>query len=196
MWGYGREIFLLKDNVGVVIPALNEPYLEVLKQKLEGYGLCVRSEKGLSFAVWKGIQEAKGNIIVIMDADGSHDPRAIKGMLKLLDNNVWLVVGSRYVSGGYTYDSFLRKVISLFYCKIAQIVLRSKVRDCMSGFWCGYKWAFSFKPSQTYKFGLELIRTYKNHIKEYPIIFCKRKKGKSHVKFMQAIKDFLAIFRR
>jgi dolichol-phosphate mannosyltransferase len=183
-------------SVEIVIPALNEPYLEPLKKRLEGFKVSVREEMGLSFAVWVGIQESKSNIIVVMDADGSHLPETIPKMLRMLNEDIWLVLGSRYVGGGYSYDSFVRKFISLFYCKIGQIVLRTTIKDCMSGFWVGYKDSFKFNPSSNYKFGLQLIQRYKKHIKECPIIFRKRQSGKSNVKPMQAIQDFFAILRR
>ena len=194
MWGYGRKILLSNDNVSVVIPALNEPKLGCFLVKLKDYGVDVRTEKGLSYAVWRGIQESKSEVIVVLDGDGSHPIEAIPKMINCLDEENWLVVGSRYCRGGYSDDSVLRKIVSLIYCSIARIMLRTKIRDPMSGFWIGYREAFNFKPSKTYKFGLQLIRKHKKHIVEYPIIFEKRKSGKSHVKPLQAIKDLLAIF--
>jgi glycosyltransferase involved in cell wall biosynthesis len=190
----GKVILLLNDNVAVVIPALNEPYLPKLLNHLQSYHIHIQGEKGLSYAVWKGIQNCKGNVVVVMDADGSHPPEAIGKMCNLLNEDVWFIVGSRYVKNGYSYDSFLRKAISLIYCLIARVVLRTSIHDSMSGFWCGYKDKFIFEPQNTYKFGIQLIRKYKQHIREYPIIFKKRVEGKSHVKPMQALKDFYAIF--
>jgi hypothetical protein len=66
----------------------------------------------------------------------------------------------------------------------------------MSGFWVGYRSKFNFEPTETYKFGLQLLRKYRGHIMEYPIVFEKRKSGKSKVKPIQALKDLLAIVRR
>jgi len=182
------------ENVSVVIPALNEPYLSTLLTKLQDYEVIVRKDKGLTYAVWKGIKEAKGNIIAVLDGDGSHPPESIPKMRKLLNENTQLVIGSRYCQGGYSRDSIIRKVISRFYCLLAQIVLRTRIKDCMSGFWVGYKTAYIFNPSNTYKFGLQLIQNYSKNISEYPIIFRKRRSGKSHVKPLPAIQDLFAIF--
>jgi len=175
--------------VEIVIPALNEPHLPQLLNELSNYHVHVQSEKGLSYAVWCGVQKAQGDVVVVMDGDGSHSPSAIEPMVKILNDKVWFVVGSRYVKGGYSYDSTLRKVVSLFYCAVARLTLRCNIKDCMSGFWVGYKNKFNFKPTETYKFGLQLIRKYRGHIMEYPIVFEKRKSGKSKVKPIQAIKD-------
>src|SRR4030067_1122350 len=58
-------------------------------------------EKGLSTAVLRGIAEARGEYVVVMDADLSHPAERIPDMLALLENNKKdFVVGSRYVAGG------------------------------------------------------------------------------------------------
>lgn len=183
-------------DVTVIIPALNEPYILKLVKKLSSYNVNVKSEKGLSYAVWCGIQQANSQIIVVMDGDGSHPTQVIQKMVGMLNKDVWLIVGSRYVKGGYSYDSLLRKLFSQFYCVLARIMLRSNIHDPMSGFWVGYQHAFKFEPSKTYKFGLQLIRKHQKHIKECPILFRKRKEGKSKVKPLQAVQDLLAILKR
>jgi dolichol-phosphate mannosyltransferase len=187
---------LPKSDVGVIIPALNEPYLPNLLKKLSDYSVHVETARGLSYAVRHGILMSDEKILVVMDADGSHDPNAIALMVSMLSDQVWFVVGSRYCRGGYSSDALVRKIVSMVYCLIAQIVLRTSISDPMSGFWVGYRDKFRFKPDGNYKFGLQLIRRYKNHITELPIIFKKRKEGKSKVKPMQALKDLLSILRR
>lgn len=179
----------------VILPCLNEPYLPTLKQKLKNYKIDVRTEHGLSHAVWKGVFNCENKIIVVMDADGSHPPEVIPNMLKLLSLDTWLIVGSRYVKGGFSKDRYIRQIISRIYCLIAQISLRTKIKDCMSGFYVGYRNAFQFTPNTNFKFGLQLIRKNKGHIKEYPIVFEKRKGGKSKIKPLQAVHDFIEIFK-
>ncbi len=56
--------------------------------------------KGKGDAVRVGIQEARGDIIVFIDADGSHSPDDIPGMIQpILDDQADLVVGSRMRGG-------------------------------------------------------------------------------------------------
>jgi len=189
---------LQKSDVSIVIPALNEAYLPKLKKKLKDYDVHVQSEKGLSFAVWKGIQKAEGEIVVVLDADGSHPTGSIMDMcsrLSLSGPQVWFIIGSRYCQGGYSFDSLPRKIISRFYCILAQLILRTSIKDSMSGFWVGYRHVFQFTPTNGYKFSLQLIRRYSGHIQEFPIIFRKRKIGKSHIKASQSLRDFCEIFR-
>ena len=182
-------------RVSVVIPALDEPYLPELLKELGEFHVVVRGDLGLSAAVWNGVQHSSDPIVVVMDGDGSHPAEAIFDMLKLLDDETWLVVGSRYCYGGYSHDALLRVIISRVYCLIARIVLRTSLRDPMSGFWVGYREAFKLEPNRDYKFGLQLIRRNRGHIKEFPIVFSKRQMGASHIKPLQAIRDLLAIFR-
>jgi len=184
-----------KNDVSIVIPALNEPYLPKLLQKLNVYDVHVQSEKGLVHAVWKGIKTSKSNIVVIMDADGSHPPEAIPRMISMLNSRTWFIIGSRYCKGGYSGDSIPRKIVSMIYCLITRIILLTRINDPMSGFWVGYRDKFVFEPNGNYKFGLQLLRKYKNHIEEYPIVFKKRIEGKSKVKPIQALKDLFSIFR-
>lgn len=182
------------QKVNVIIPALNEPYLPELTRKLRDYQVTICEQKGLSYAVHIGLKYSEAKKVVVMDGDGSHPPDSIRHMTKLLNEKVWLVVGSRYCKNGYSHDSLLRKIVSQVYCLLARIILRTKIKDSMSGFWVGYRQVFTFKHSNTFKFGLQLIRKYKHHILEYPIIFRKRQTGKSHVKPLQALKDLCAIF--
>lgn len=180
-------------KVNVIIPALNEPYLSTLTKKLEAYQVTVCEQKGLAYAVFVGLRYSEAKIVVVMDADGSHPTETIPQMINMLNSRTWFIIGSRYCKGAYSMDFTRRKIISLFYCILTRFFLRTKIKDPMSGFWVGYRKTFKFKPVTTYKFGLQLIKKYKQHIIEYPIFFCKRKQGSSHVKPLQALKDFLSI---
>jgi len=186
---------LQKSDVSIVIPALNEPYLPKLIKKLKGYDVHIQTEKGLSYAVWKGIQKAENEIVCVMDADGSHSVASIGNMGSCLSLSAgsWFVIGSRYVKGGYSEDGTVRKIMSLFYCFLARLLICWSIHDCMSGFWIGYRDKFVFEPNGNYKFGLQLLKKYKGHIIEYPIVFHKRQEGKSHLKPMQVIGDLFEI---
>ena len=183
-------------HVTVIIPSLDEPYLPKLLAKLADYYVNVRSEKGLCNAVYLGIQNCKTEIVVVMDADGSHSPEAIPKMLTMLTKDTWLVLGSRYCKDGYSYDSTLRKIASLLYCLITRILICPQIRDPMSGFWVGRKDKFVFDPNDNYKFGLELIRKNKNHVAEFPIIFQKRRAGKSKASLLLGLRELMNIIKK
>jgi dolichol-phosphate mannosyltransferase len=182
----------------VILPVKNEPYLPVILKQLEGYEVLVQREPGLANAVLHGVKLAHGEAIVILDADGSHNPKYIPMMLKYL--SVFdVVVGSRYVQGGGTEDYFFRMLLSRLFCKLARFILRINVNDCMSGFIVAKREVFeqlNLKPLG-YKFGLEIIAKSKGKfsVAEYPVYFEKRKMGISKTGFGQGIKTFAFIMK-
>ena len=80
-----------------------------------GAKLIKDNGKGHGAAKRIGIKEAKHNIIVFFDADGSHDPKDIPKIVKHLINNGYdLVLGSRMRGGSDelhgTWSNFVRNV--------------------------------------------------------------------------------------
>ncbi|HEV8290823.1 MAG TPA: glycosyltransferase, partial [Tepidisphaeraceae bacterium] len=72
---------------------------------------------GLSGAVLHGMAEAKGDILVIMDADLQHPPERITALIEPLESNsADFALGSRYVEGGSMEERFglLRRMLSRF----------------------------------------------------------------------------------
>jgi glycosyltransferase involved in cell wall biosynthesis len=52
---------------------------------------------GKGLAVRRGLSEARGEVIVLIDGDGQDDPREIPQLLEALQPDVDLVVGSRFI---------------------------------------------------------------------------------------------------
>ncbi len=94
-----------------------------------------RAGRGLAGAVRCGTELAKGDVIVVMDADGNHRPEAVPGLVQALPG-ADLVVGSRYVPGGGMPGSHLRYTGSRAFSLCARTILRLPVADCLSGFLC------------------------------------------------------------
>ncbi|MCK5352824.1 glycosyltransferase, partial [bacterium] len=65
-----------------------------------------KEERGLSKAVLEGLRLARGDVLVVMDADLSHPPEKIPEMLVALEKGADFVMGSRYVTGGHTGASW------------------------------------------------------------------------------------------
>lgn len=88
--------------------------------------------KGLAFSIQSGIDQANGDVICVMDSDGTHDPTYISIMHDYM-NQCDMVVGSRFVSGGrmrpwyYYFVSFLLN-------RILRIFLKVPTKDVTSGF--------------------------------------------------------------
>lgn len=94
-----------------------------------------RPGRGLAGAIRYGTSLAKGDIIVIMDADGNHPPEVVPKLVQAL-NRADIIVGSRYLSGGGMRSSPLRYACSRLFNLCACTILRLPVADCLSGFLC------------------------------------------------------------
>ena len=156
--------------------------------------IIVRTKnRGLSYSVIDGIKLAKGEYIVVMDADLSHPASEILKMVAPLKaGKTDFVLGSRYIYGGSTDDkwTFIRYINSKLATLIALPLIT--VQDPMSGF-------FAFKkkdlpPSDKlspigYKIALEiLVKGNFNSIIELPIFFKDRQFGRSKLSLKEQIK--------
>ena len=79
--------------------------------------------------------ESGYDVIATMDADFSHDPKILTKLISLVNSDIALVIGSRYVpGGGVTNWSLFRRVLSKWGNLYTAFCLRLKIKDCTSGF--------------------------------------------------------------
>jgi len=164
-----------------------------LREQGHAIRLIVRTdERGLSSAVLRGFSEAKGSVLVCMDADLSHPPEALPRMIeKLARDDVEFVIGSRYVEGGTTDEewSWTRKLNS----KVATLMARPfcRVSDPLAGYFALPRAVFERSESLNpvgYKIGLELIvKCGCTRIAELPINFSDRRFGQSKLGLREQI---------
>ncbi len=175
-----------------------------LQRKYDNVLLLVRPEKyGLGSAITDGFKtylslKNSPKYIVTMDADYSHNPRDIPRLVSDMQCGYGLVIGSRYCQGGKIAGwPSARKIISRFANAIAKSLVGKEVHDCTSGFRC-YSTIFveasiSSLHSQTYEIQIETVKQACSKgfsIKEIPILFVNRKKGKSKLT-MTEVKTFI-----
>ncbi len=148
-----------------------------------------RGERGLSSAVLRGLSEARGEWLFVLDADLSHPPERIPDMLALLrSGQADFVIGSRYVEGGRTLDwNWFRRLNSAVATLLARPL--AAVRDPMAGFFGLHRstWqkADALNPIG-YKIGLELLVKGRCHrVIEVPIEFSDRLHGRSKLTLRQ-----------
>jgi len=60
--------------------------------------------RGKGNAVQAGIKNATGDIVVMIDADGSMNPQEIPLLVEAIENGADFVKGSRFIKGGGTTD--------------------------------------------------------------------------------------------
>jgi dolichol-phosphate mannosyltransferase len=171
-----------RDGSVELVRGRGEPWVEIIERT---------ADKGLSPAVLDGLRRARGEVLVCMDADLSHPPEALPGMLKKLEEGADFVVGSRYAEGGTTSDDW--GVFRWLNSRVATLLARplTTVRDPMAGFFMLRRGTFEggkdFNPVG-YKIGLELIVKCRcERVVEVPIHFEDRRYGESKLTFKQQI---------
>ncbi|HEX8521998.1 MAG TPA: polyprenol monophosphomannose synthase [Tepidisphaeraceae bacterium] len=191
MDGRPYEVIIVDDNSRDATPV-------VIKELSKTYpvSLLVRPQPkdGLSGAVLEGMAKARGDILVVMDADLQHPPEKLPDLLAPLDRNeADFVVGSRYVKGGSTEGEwgFFRKINS----SVATVLARpfaGRTTDPMSGFFALRRESYCAATRLTplgYKIGLELMcKCRVQRVKEIPIHFGLRQKGESKLTIKQQFK--------
>ena len=136
---------------------------------------------GLASAVVAGFEAARGDLLLVMDADLSHPPEVVPALVDAIEHGADLAVGSRYVTGGGVMDWPLkRRAVSRVACLMGNVLV--PVRDATSGF-------FALRRSVVdgvklnpigFKIGFEVIaRGRYKKVVEVPYIFRDRELGAS-----------------
>jgi dolichol-phosphate mannosyltransferase len=171
------------DGTGAIADtvAAELPTVEVLHRSgKEGLGHAYRA--GFAHALAAG-----ADLLVEMDADFSHDPHYLPGLVEA-SSNADLVLGSRYVPGGGVRDwGVVRRLISRGGGLYARKILGVDVRDLTGGFKCIRREVLEAIDLDSvradgYVFQIEV--TYRALIagftvSEVPIVFQDRKAGTS-----------------
>jgi dolichol-phosphate mannosyltransferase len=193
-----QELQELKLNLLITVIDDSSPdgTAEIVKRLQEEYGnifLFKRHKKlGLGTAITTGFRSLlrlrdQPDYIITMDADYSHNPQDIPRLITAAKSGFDLVIGSRYNEGGKIIGShFGRRLISRFANFIVTTTVGLRVHDCTSGFRCYskryVKTVVHNLHSQTYEIQIETLRQAQLHafnVKEIPITFVDRKRGKS-----------------
>lgn len=87
--------------------------------------------KGNGAAIKSGIRAASGSILVLMDADGQHQPEDIMRFLAKLDEGYDMVVGARSRN---SQAGLHRATANSFYNRLATWMTGHQIADLTSGF--------------------------------------------------------------
>jgi dolichol-phosphate mannosyltransferase len=171
-----------RDGTEELFAKRSEPWLKLIVRK---------QDRGLSQAVLAGLRAARGDILVVMDADLSHPPEIIARMQQAIVDGADFVVGSRYVPGASTAEDW--GLFRFLNSRVATLLARplTTISDPMSGFFAMPRAVFerADEPSPLgYKIGLELlVRCHCQHIREIPIHFANRTRGESKLTAKQQL---------
>ncbi len=160
------------------------PQLQVMRRQVE---------RGLSTAIIRGWQAAKGEILGVIDGDLQHPPEVLLKLLSaIVDRDTDLAVASRYVDdGGVSEWSAIRRLLSRGAQMLGLVILPrtiSRVLDPMSGYFMVRRSAIAGKIMNPvgYKILIEVLyRGNIKQIKEIGYVFQERKEGESKVTWNQ-----------
>ncbi|MFB2969685.1 glycosyltransferase [Aerosakkonema sp. BLCC-F183] len=153
-----------------------------------------QEERGLSTAVIRGWQVARGQILAVIDGDLQHPPEVLLKLLAAIEEGADLVVASRHVEGGGVSEwSFARRFLSRGAQMLGLILLPEvigRVSDPMSGYFMVRRSAIagrSFNPLG-YKILIEVLGRGKiGQITEVGYVFQERQEGESKVTWKQYV---------
>lgn len=204
-----KKLQQLKLNLTIAVIDDSSPdgtanIVKRLQNKYDNILLHVRPSKlGLGTAITDGFslllsQKNKPKYIVTMDADYSHSPDDILKLVHAAEHGSDLIIGSRYCKGGKTIGwPQIRLIISRLANILASATVRLWIRDCTSGLRCYskeyVKTVLSSLHSQTYEIQIETVKQARLEgfkVKEVPITFMNRKRGKSKLTRAE-LKSFL-----
>ena len=185
------------DGTANLVRNLQNQYNNILilvRPKKSGLGTAITD----GFKVFLSLKNPP-KYIITMDADYSHSPKDILRLVAAAEKANGMIVGSRYCPGGGAVNwSLTRLLISRVANMMSSALITTGIHDYTSGFRC-----YSTKlvrnmindlHCETYEIQEETIRQacIKGFdVKEVPMIFINRKKGKSKLS-QNEIKEFLS----
>ena len=199
----GLECLVVDDSS----PDGTAQVVEEVAARRAGVHLMVRKgQRGrgsAGIAAFQRALEMGADFVFEMDADFSHDPRYLPGMVSVLTgNSADMVVGSRFIPGGKDADRpFSRRMISEVARRYTRILLSLPVEDVTSG----YR-GFSRELLTAVELGTfrstgpsilqELMfraRVKGYRMKEVPIEFVDRTRGQSTLTFKILVQSLLFV---
>ena len=159
-------------------------------------------ERGLSTAVIRGWQIARGQILGVIDGDLQHPPEVLLKMLEAIDRGADLVVASRHIEGGGVSDwGFVRRLLSRGAQLLGLVILPGvvgRVSDPMSGYFMVRRSAIADCEMNPlgYKILIEVMgRGHIGEVTEVGYVFQERQAGASKVTWKQYLEYILHLLR-
>jgi dolichol-phosphate mannosyltransferase len=161
---------------------------------------------GLGTAYIAGFKQALAegaDLICTMDADFSHNPRYIPDMVAKIGQGYDLVIGSRYVRGGGSDHTLVRRVFSWGANTITRVALGLHAHDTTAGFRCYRREVLESLDldsitSSGYSFLFEMLFNVERRgwrVGEVPIFFEDRRLGASKISRKEILKALGTVFR-
>jgi dolichol-phosphate mannosyltransferase len=157
-----------------------------------------------TIAAMKYAMEHDYKFMLNMDADFSHHPRYLPALIEGMEDDVDVMIGSRYVPGGGTEGWPLkRRMMSRSVNLYARSLLGLRPKDCSGAFRCFRvdvlrRLDLDHIRSRGYSFQEEILWLLKKagaRFGEAPIVFVERERGQSKINSREAYQAMWIIFR-
>jgi glycosyltransferase involved in cell wall biosynthesis len=134
-----------------------------------------------------------GEILVMMDADGSMSPSELQLFVSALKTDVDVVKGSRFMYGGHSEDmTLVRRIGNLLFVKVTNVLAHAKYTDLCYGFAAFRRDAierlYPNLRSSNFEIEAEIFIKGKKlglNVVEVPSVELRRKSGKSNLKALR-----------
>lgn len=150
------------------------------------------TERGLSTAVVRGWQAARGDVLGVIDADRQHPPAILSQLLAAMAEGADLAVASRHVEGGGVSEwNLIRRFLSRGAQMLGLLLLPeviSRLSDPMSGFFLVKRTAIANQPLSPVGYKILIEVTARGRIRwlaEVGYVFQERRLGESKVTWRQ-----------
>lgn len=157
-----------------------------------------QKEPGFAGAFRTAIAEAQLESFLIMDSDGSHDPCHIPAIYRLYETGADVVIGSRYVPGGHTDDTWVSIAMSKVLNAMFRFCLGIKAKDISTDYRMYSTQALKEVKLECKNYDVlqEVLMKLKVNkpglvIKETPIQFSKRLSGESKRRLLPFIISYI-----
>jgi glycosyltransferase involved in cell wall biosynthesis len=184
------QAILEREKLSYEIVVIDGGSTDGTREAAEALGTRVVGERrrGYAGALETGFAEARGDYVLTLDADMSHDPDFVAKMWRARQR-ADIVVASRYTRGGVAYSSFVRKSTSWLLNLVLRRMLSMPVRDMSSGFRLYRREALEGMELTSKNFEVQeevLVRAYARgfSVVEVPFVYFPRGAGRSHAKLI------------